>query len=104
MQKSLLLATKVTREKDSAIDNVRIEKRKPTTTIPLIITIIGIFCYLGVIVPSVFEARLGFMDYTIFDISIMVGSVALVALGFMFWFKARSRDILEDEQKLIEAY
>ena len=69
----------------------------------MIINIIGIFCYLGVIIPSVFESSTGFMDYTAFDIILMIGGASLVVLGSFFWFKAKSKDLLGDEKKVFDA-
>lgn len=50
-------------------------------TIPAVVTIIGIFCYLGVILPSVMELSYTTSDYTIFDIVLMIGGAFLVGVG-----------------------
>ena len=79
-----------------------ITSQNPGTTIPLVITIIGIFCYIGVILPSVFESSAKVMDYTTFDLLLMIGGAALVGLGAYFWFKVKNKILLEDESKTIE--
>ncbi|UCG68151.1 MAG: hypothetical protein JSV09_10020 [Thermoplasmata archaeon] len=71
---------------------------KPATAIPLLITIIGIFCYLGVVLPSVFSTSTRFSNYTTFDMLIMVLGAALVGLGAYFWFKVRSKIYREDKK------
>jgi hypothetical protein len=83
--------------KGSVKSNITLQK--PSTTIPLVITIIGIFCYLGVILPSVFESTAQLTDYTTYDILIMVGGAALVGLGSYFWFKVKNKSSLDDESK-----
>ncbi len=66
------------------------------------ITLIGIFCYLGVVLPSVFEASDGFFNYSSFDIFLMIGGAALVGLGAYFWFKARTKIHPGRDKKSIE--
>ena len=61
----------------------------PGTMLPLIITLIGIFCYIGVILPSVFDSQSSLFNYTAFDITLLIGGAALVGLGAYFWFSAR---------------
>lgn len=78
------------------------EKNKPSPKIPLIITIIGIFCYLGVILPSVFESSAELLDYTTFDFLLMVGGAALVGLGSYFWFKVKNKYSFEDDNNTVE--
>jgi hypothetical protein len=80
----------------------RIIKQKPSPKIPLIITLIGIFCYLGVILPSVLESSAELLDYTTFDFLLMVGGAALVGLGTYFWFKVKNKYSYEEESKSIE--
>ncbi|UCE39214.1 MAG: hypothetical protein JSW00_08365 [Thermoplasmata archaeon] len=77
------------------------EPKKASTAIPLMITLIGIFCYLGVIIPSVFGSSNRLFDYSIFDILLMVGGAALVGLGAYFWFsvKAEMLEVMEEEDK-----
>lgn len=76
--------------------------KKPSTTIPLMITIIGIFCYLGVVLPSVFKSSTGFFNYTAIDVLIMIGGAGLVGLGVYFWYKVRAKVFPEDEKKALE--
>lgn len=76
--------------------------KKPNTTIPLMITIIGIFCYLGVILPSVFNTSTRFFNFSAFDILLMVGGAALVGLGMYLWFTVRADVFREEEKKSIE--
>ena len=78
------------------------EKQKPNATLPLMITLIGIFCYLGVVLPSVFEPSARFFNYSAFDILLMIGSASLVGLGAYFWFKARTKLFRGDEGKAID--
>jgi hypothetical protein len=80
----------------------RIVRKQPSTKIPLIITIIGIFCYLGVILPSVFESEAAFAEYTTYDILLMVGGAALVGLGSYFWFKVKNTYAHDEEVKIVE--
>jgi peptidoglycan/LPS O-acetylase OafA/YrhL len=61
----------------------------PGTMLPLIITLIGIFCYIGVILPSVFDSQSSLFNYGAFDMTLLIGGAALVALGAYFWFTAR---------------
>ena len=61
----------------------------PGTMLPLIITLIGIFCYIGVILPSVFDSQSALFSYTAFDMTLLIGGAALVGLGAYFWFSAR---------------
>jgi len=77
-------------------------KQKPSPKIPLIITLIGIFCYLGVILPSVFESSAELLDYSTFDLLLMVGGAALVALGTYFWFKVKNKYSFEEDNKTVE--
>lgn len=69
------------------------KSQEPGTMLPLIITLIGIFCYLGVILPSVFDSQSTMFNYTAFDITLLLGGAALVGLGAYFWFTARGRDV-----------
>jgi len=73
---------------------------KPSSTIPLLITIIGIFSYLGVILPTVFHSSMRFFNYTIFDVFIMIGGAALVGLGAYFLLKIRAKVYLDDKKSL----
>jgi hypothetical protein len=75
---------------------------RPTNAIPLMITLIGIFCYLGVVLPSVFGST-STLDLSSFDLLLMVGGAALVGLGTYFWFKEKARLLAEDEKKSLEA-
>ena len=75
---------------------------KPANAIPLMITMIGIFCYLGVVLPSVFGSTKS-LDLSSFDLLLMVGGAALVGLGTYFWFKEKARILAEDEKKSLEA-
>ena len=88
------------KDKGSVKSNITL--KKPNSTIPLIITIIGIFCYLGVILPSVFEANANLVNYSTFDLLLMVGGAALVGLGSYLWFKVKNKTSLEDESKTME--
>jgi hypothetical protein len=81
---------------DSAHDSVR-----STNSVPLMITLIGIFCYLGVVLPSVFGSTSA-LDLSSFDLLLMVGGAALVGLGSYFWFKEKARLLAEDEKKSLE--
>ena len=85
--------------KDS--DN-NISTKRQSTTIPLLITIIGIFCYLGVVLPSVFDSSTRFFNYSAFDILLMIGGAALVGLGAYFWFKVKTKVLPEDDKKALE--
>jgi len=67
----------------------------PGTMLPLIITLIGIFCYLGVILPSVFDSQSALFNYTAFDMTLLIGGAALVALGAYFWFSAKVKSLKE---------
>lgn len=78
-------------------------QRKPSPKIPLIITMIGIFCYLGVILPSVFESSAELLDYTTFDFLLMTGGAALVGLGTYFWFKVKNKYSYEDDKKTVKS-
>jgi hypothetical protein len=80
----------------------RIVRKQPSTKIPLIITIIGIFCYLGVILPSVLESEAAFTEYTTFDILLLVGGAALVGLGSYFWFKVKNKYAQDEEAKIVD--
>lgn len=75
---------------------------KTSTAIPFLITIIGIFCYLGVVLPSVFNSSNRFFDYSLFDVLLMVGGAALVGLGVYFWHRIREK-VLQQE-KAIEPF
>jgi hypothetical protein len=75
---------------------------RPTNALPLMITLIGIFCYLGVVLPSVFGST-STLDLSSFDLLLMVGGAALVGLGTYFWFKEKARILAEDEKKSLEA-
>lgn len=75
---------------------------KQSTTIPLLITIIGIFCYLGVVLPSVFDPSTTSFNYSAFDILLMIGGAALVGLGAYFWFKVKTNVLQEDDKKTLE--
>jgi hypothetical protein len=88
-------------ELSSEINDSAKSSPKPTSTIPLMITVIGIFCYLGVVLPSVFSSSSRFSNYTTFDILIMVLGAALVGLGAYFWFKLRSK-VYTEEKKAVE--
>lgn len=77
------------------------ETQKPNTILPLMITLIGIFCYLGVILPSVFEASSTVFNYSVFDLLLMTGGAALVGLGAYFWFTARPK-VLPSENNNVE--
>ena len=87
---------------DTKILKSNIAKQKPSPKIPLIITLIGIFCYLGVILPSVFESSAELLDYSTFDLLLMVGGAALVALGTYFWFKVKNKYSFEEDKKTVE--
>lgn len=63
------------------------------TMLPLIITLIGIFCYIGVILPSVFDSQSSLFNYTAFDITLLIGGAALVGIGAYFWFTARVKTV-----------
>ena len=76
--------------------------RKQSTSIPLLITIIGIFCYLGVVLPSVFDSSTTSFNYSAFDILLMIGGAALVGLGAYFWFKVKTKVLKEDDKKTLE--
>jgi hypothetical protein len=80
----------------------RIVRKQPSTKIPLIITIIGIFCYLGVILPSVFESEAALAEYSTFDILLLVGGAALVGLGSYFWFKVKNKYAHDEEAKIVD--
>lgn len=69
--------------------------RGPGTMLPLIITLIGIFCYIGVILPSVFDSQSALFNYTAFDMTLLIGGAALVALGAYFWFSAKVKSVKE---------
>lgn len=71
-------------------------------TLPLLITIIGIFCYIGVILPSVFESSTSFINYSTFDILLMVGGAVLVGLGSYFLFKTKTKVLKENEDTAID--
>lgn len=73
---------------------------KPSSTIPLLITIIGIFSYLGVVLPSVFNSSMRLYNYTLFDVVIMIGGAALVGLGAYFLLKIRAKIYLEKKKSL----
>jgi hypothetical protein len=79
-----------------------ISTKRQSATIPLLITIIGIFCYLGVVLPSVFDSSTRFFNYSVFDILLMIGGAALVGLGAYFWFKIRTQVLPEDDKKTLE--
>lgn len=89
-------------EKERGSVKSSITSQNPGTTIPLIITIIGIFCYIGVILPSVFESSAEVTNYTTFDLLLMIGGAALVGLGAYFWFKVKNKILMEDESNTIE--
>jgi hypothetical protein len=80
----------------------RIVRKQPSTKVPLIITMIGIFCYLGVILPSVFESQAELAEYSTFDILLLVGGAALVGLGSYFWFKVKNKYSSDEEAKNVE--
>jgi hypothetical protein len=65
----------------------------PGTMLPLIITLIGIFCYIGVILPSVFDSQSSLFNYGAFDVTLLIGGAALVGLGAYFWFSARIKTV-----------
>ena len=88
------------RSKGSVKSNINLQK--PSATIPLIITIIGIFCYLGVILPSVFEVNANLINYSTFDLLLLVGGAALVGLGSYLWFKVKNKNSIEEESKKVE--
>ena len=67
--------------------------KEPGTMLPLIITLIGIFCYIGVILPSVFDSQSSLFNYGAFDMTLLIGGAALVGLGAYFWFTARVKTI-----------
>ena len=90
------------RSKKRVSVKTRIVRKHPSTKIPLMITIIGIFCYLGVILPSVFESQAELADYTTFDILLMVGGAALVGIGAYFWFKVKNKYPFEEDSKSVE--
>jgi hypothetical protein len=77
-------------------------QKQASSTLPLLITLIGIFCYLGVILPSVFEPTTSFVNYSTFDILLKVGGAVLVGLGAYFWFKAKTKALKENNEKNIE--
>ncbi len=74
-------------------NEARHETQTSNMVLPLMITLIGIFCYLGVVLPSVFEASSTFFDYSGFDILLMAGGAALVGIGAYFWFTARTKTL-----------
>jgi hypothetical protein len=88
-------------EQPSSKEIETVKTKKPSATLPLLITLIGIFCYLGVVLPSVFEASNGLFNYSGFDIILMMGGAALVGLGAYFWFKARAK-VHAPQEKSIE--
>lgn len=93
---------KSTTKKGSKVFKSRSETQRQRSALPLLITLIGIFCYLGVILPSVFEPSTRFLSYTTFDILLMVGGAALIGLGAYFWFKARAQVYREEKEKAID--
>ncbi len=94
--------TKKTSKSSSKDSDDNISTKRQSTTIPLLITIIGIFCYLGVVLPSVFDSSTRFFNYSAFDILLMIGGAALVGLGAYFWFKVKTKVLPEDDKKAIE--
>ena len=78
------------------------QKQKSGSTLPLMITFIGIFCYLGVVLPSVFNSPAHSLGYSIFDMLLMVGGAVLVGLGAFFWFKAKTKALRMNEKKTPE--
>jgi hypothetical protein len=102
MENNTTQTTKILDGNSKGTVKSNITLQKPSATIPLIITIIGIFCYLGVILPSVFEANAKLINYSTFDLLLMVGGAALVGLGSYLWFKVKNKSSLEDESKIIE--
>lgn len=94
--------TKKTAKPSSKELDHSISTKRQSTTIPLLITIIGIFCYLGVVLPSVFDSSTRFFNYSAFDILLMIGGAALVGLGAYFWFKVRAKVLPEDDKKTLE--
>ncbi|UCF08886.1 MAG: hypothetical protein JSW28_04120 [Thermoplasmata archaeon] len=92
-----------TQGEDEVLDSESENEDKPRESVdtasplPLLITLIGIFCYLGVVLPSVFESSSTMFDYTTFDIVLMIGGAALVGLGAYFWFKARVKTMGAEE-------
>ncbi|UCE73369.1 MAG: hypothetical protein JSV56_10085 [Methanomassiliicoccales archaeon] len=102
MEKEHTQSHETTRESDLEADSSSTSTKKPNATVPLIITIIGIFCYLGVILPSVFKSSTSSLHYSPFDILLLVGGAALVGFGAYFWFKLRTKVYTEDDQKALE--
>ena len=94
--------TKKTAKPSSKEPDHNISTKRQSTTIPLLITIIGIFCYLGVVLPSVFDSSTRFFNYSAFDILLMIGGAALVGLGAYFWFKVKTNVLKEDDKKTPE--
>jgi hypothetical protein len=90
------------KEKDRGSAKSSMTSQNPGTTVPLVITIIGIFCYIGVILPSVFESSAEVIDYTTYDLLLMIGGAALVGIGAYFWFKVKNKIRSDDENKTIE--
>lgn len=89
-------------ESTKKAEDIHQKTDKPNTTIPIMVTVIGIFCYLGVVLPSVFKTSTGFFNYSLFDILLMIGGAALVGLGMYLWFKVRADIFHPEEKKSIE--
>jgi hypothetical protein len=87
---------------EKKITKSSIIRQKPSPKIPLIITLIGIFCYLGVILPSIFESSAELLDYSTFDLLLMVGGAVLVGLGTYFWFKVKNKYSFEEDKKTVK--
>lgn len=90
--------------KDERVESTKAKTKieDMSTAIPFLITMIGIFCYLGVILPAVFGSSTRVFDYSTFDLLLMVGGAALMGLGTYFWFKIRAQVLAEEEKKALE--
>ncbi len=84
-------------------DVLPVSPKKSVNPIPLLVTLIGIFCYLGVVLPSVFGSSTRFFDYSIFDLLLMIGGASLVGLGTYFWFVEKTKALLDEEKKSLGA-
>ena len=102
MENETLQKQEKTKKQKTDAFKSRSKTQESSSTLPLLITLIGIFCYLGVILPSVFEPSTRFLSYSTFDILLMVGGAALIGLGAYFWFKARAKVYREEKEKAID--
>jgi peptidoglycan/LPS O-acetylase OafA/YrhL len=81
---------------------IRVRKQDPNVVLPLIITLIGIFCYIGMILPFVLDSTNRAFEYSLLDMLIMVGGAFLVAIGAYFWFQARIASSGPKKKKVLE--